>query len=464
MLYRPKTGQIKDGCMVWADGKFYLFSMYHKETSDVFNNVWLAISEDGIHFEDFGCVVEDFPACIWAMKVYRAGDTYYMNSGSFTKDGEQAVLKFWCSRDLLRWDYRPELDVIAPNHSEPKARLDCMNVVEKDGRFYGYATGQYGYLESEDGAHWTAYPSRIDYTPFPPYNVALGGFEIADLIEIGEKYYLLCGGFGHMGMSGYGVYLYESESPDGTFTPCLPYYRLNGTSKRWINMWERCFKKDGETLAHNYVYDGYTYECGNVFLPPIKRLIKEGDKLSLSWWSGNDSLYGNIVQYKDTLQAERPRHDVRENEDNGCEISDLLRLPASAIIHTKLTLSENKFTKYSAGGIYLAESEDAGSAILFDTYGACTIVHVKQSELQSIEDVIGFGSTTLYHLESGKTYDLRILCKNGFFEVYVNNRYLQTFNNAHTPTEQAKAILGIGAIAKRSGCVLSEITVYEMRD
>lgn len=464
MLYRPKKGQIKDGCMVYANETFYLFSMYHKENSDGFNHVWLATSRDGVHFEDYGCVVEDFPACIWAMKVYRAGDTYYMNSGSFTPDGEQAILKFWQSADLLHWEYRSDLDVLAPNHSDPKARLDCMNVVEKNGHFYGYATGQYSYLESEDGAHWTAHPARIDYHPFPPYNTALGGFEIADFIEMEGRYYLLCGGFGHLGMSGYGVYLYGSETPDGTFTPCLPYYRLNGTSKRWINMWERCFLKDGDTLAHNYVYDGYTYECGNVFLPPIKRLIQEGEKLCLTWWDGNSSLYGKIVKTTESLRAERPRHDVREEEDQCVEVSDLLSLPPSAILHARLTLSENKFTKYSSGGIYLAEDASSGSAILFDTYGACHIAHVKAGKIEAIEDTIGFGSTAPYHLQDGKTYDIRILCKNGFFEIYVNDRYLQTFNTAHTPTEQAKPIIGMGTIAKRSGCTLSDITIYEMKN
>ena len=58
----------------------------------------------------------------------------------------------------------------------------------------------------------------------------------------------------------------------------------------------------------------------------------------------------------------------------------------------------------------------------------CRMLHV---------DVIGFGSTAPYYVESGKAYDLRILSKNGMFEIYVNGLYLQTFNNAHTPEQSS---------------------------
>jgi len=58
----------------------------------------------------------------------------------------------------------------------------------------------------------------------------LGGFEIADFIKFEDKYYLFCGGFGYLGVNGYCVYIYESDSPNGVFKPHLPNYRINGTS------------------------------------------------------------------------------------------------------------------------------------------------------------------------------------------------------------------------------------------
>lgn len=463
MIYKPSKGKMKDGCMIFEGDTFYLFSMYHKDGSSRFNNVWLARSDDGVHFEDYGCVVEDFPDCIWAMKIYRGKDAFYMNSGSFTADQKQAVLKFWRSEDLLHWTYKPELDVVAPNQNETNARLDCMNVLNYNGKYYGYATGQFGYLESEDGIRWVAYPSRINYSPFPPYNTALGGFEIADFIEMDERFYLLCGGFGHLGMDGYGVYLYESTSPDGIFTPCLPFYRLNGTSHRWVNMWERCFTRGSETLCHNYMYDGYTYEKGNVYLPPIKKMKKNEQSLCLAWWDGNNVLYGDPYQKAELLTVENASSCVFANTDVGLAFSELLPIADGAIIECELTLEKNKFTEYSSGGIYLAEEGNSGSAILFDTNGKCSIHHVKDFEICAVEDVIGFGSTAPYYVESGKTYNIRILSRNGMFEIYVNDLYLQTFNNAHTSGQLSSPIIGFGAVSQRRRTMLSNITVYQLK-
>ena len=462
MLYKPQKGQIKDGCMIYEKGTYYLFSMYHKENSDKYNNVWLATSKDGVHFEDYGCVVEDFPDFIWAMKVYRGDDAFYMNSGSFSETGKQAVLKFWKSTDLLSWEYQPELDVEAPCIEDDNTRLDCMNVVRYNEKYYGYATGQYSYLTSDDGAHWRAYPSNISYYPFPQYNKALGGFEVADCIELDNKFYMFCGGFGHLGMNGYGVYVYESEKPEGPFTTCLPYYRINGTSKRWVNMWERFFEKDGQYLAHNYMYDGYSYENGNVYLPTIKKLEKENNRLYLTWWNGNDILTGDIYGETNTLQAESLKQIAYEKHKEICAFSDTVSMPDKAVIDLTFTLSKNSFVNYSCGGIYLAEDENSGTAVLFDTYGKCDIARIENGEICEIEDSIGFGSSAPYYIESGKTYSVRILTKGGMFEIYVNGEYLQTFNNAHFTETESKPFIGLGAIAVRNSCTITDIKIYNL--
>ena len=205
MIY--KAGKIKDDTIIYHEGKFYLFAMYHKENSDKFNNVWLAISDDGVNFKDYGCVVEDFPSFIWAMRVYKIENGFMMNSGSFDSGGNQSVLKFWYSKDLINWEYKPELDLFSPVIEGENMRLDCANILSENGKFYGYATGQFGFITSDDGMHWKAEKQRINYYPFPEYNTVLGGFEIADFIKFEDKYYLFCGGFGHLGTNGYGEFL-----------------------------------------------------------------------------------------------------------------------------------------------------------------------------------------------------------------------------------------------------------------
>lgn len=463
MIYKPQKGHMKDNTIFYHNGRFYLFSMYHKENSSIFNNVWLAISDDGVNFKDYGCIVEDFPKPIWAMYVYKIDDGFMMNSGSFGDDGAQSVLKFWYSKDLINWEYLPDLDVASPIIEGKNMRLDCMYVIRENDRYYGYATGQFGFLTSSDGKRWCTHETNIDYSPFPEYNTALGGFEIADCKKIQDKYYLFCGGFGYLGNNGYGVYIYESNTPDGVFKPHLPNYRINGTSKRWVNMWERFFEKDGEILTCNYMYDGFSYENGTVWLPPIKKLAKNDMGLHLEWWKGNQNLIGDIYKTKKLLTANNGESEVFDESDNRVKISEIIHIQEKSVIEFDITLQENQFTGYSAGGFYLLEDENEGTAVIFDTYGKCEISAIKDSKKKIIDDIISFGSTAPYWFDSGKTYQIRILLRDNMFEIYVNNKYLQTFNTTHFKDKAGKTIKGFAAISHRRECEISNIKVYKLK-
>ena len=463
MLYKAGIGRIKDDCIIYENGTYYMYSMYWKENSSIENNIWLATSKDGAHFQDYGCVVENFPKRIFAMKPYRTADCYYINSGSFTDDEQQIVLKFWRSTDLYHWEYVPEMDIVSPPAEVGTTRLDCMCIVHRDDKFYGYATGQYGFLTSDDGVHWDLHPTNINYGPFPEYNPALGGFELGDAIYFEGAYYLLCGGFGHLGTNGYGVWVYSSDKPEGPFAPVFPNYQLNGTSRRWVNMWARCFEKDGKTLVHNYLYSGHSYEQGEVYLSLIKELAVNKYGLYMKWWQGNNLLYGSEKDHKEQLAAEGTHEDIFSLAKPACHLSEnCVELPPQAIVDITLRLEENEFTKYSAGGFYLAETESTGTAIIFDTYGKCEIVFVKDGQIQFVDDSITFPRCALYHLAAGREYNIRLLVQNGLFEIYVDDIYLQTFNNAHFAGSVAKPFTAIRAMACRKQCILSNIKIYEM--
>ena len=66
MFYRPSKGKMKDNCLICHEGRYYMYSMYarhaeYEASQSRYNNIWLAVSEDGVHFSDWGCVVEDYP-------------------------------------------------------------------------------------------------------------------------------------------------------------------------------------------------------------------------------------------------------------------------------------------------------------------------------------------------------------------------------------------------------------------
>jgi hypothetical protein len=196
MIYRPSVGRFKDGFVLWHNDQFYLFSMYKTGgDDDNFRNVWLATSRDGVHWADVGPVIQDAPFNIWAMAVHRVGDRFIMNHGSFTQPGVQNVIRFWESTDLLHWTYTgSDRDLLPDTRWYPAgSRLDCMSVVPVavDGstRYYGFATGPGGFLESDDGIHWSGKPRpAIDWGVFPPPPTLAdeGALEIGGCQRIGD--------------------------------------------------------------------------------------------------------------------------------------------------------------------------------------------------------------------------------------------------------------------------------------
>lgn len=304
MIYRPSVGRFKDGFVLWHEGQFYLYSMYMHEPGDDsnFRNAWLATSPDGVHWSDVGPVIRDAPFNIWAMAVHPVGDRFIMNHGSFSRPGVQNVIRFWESKDLVHWTFMGYEADLFPDARwyHPDSRLDCMSVVpvmeSGRARYYGFATGPGGFLQSDDGLHWSGMAQpQVDWgaVPPPPTPPDEGGFEVGGCQEIGGKYYLVGGWFNYMGATGYGVYTLTADSPRGPFRPDAAAYRLCGNSGRWVALWARFCPTDKEVLVNGYMYSGYTYETGETWLPPLKKaVVDSGGHLRLGYWQGNEALKG----------------------------------------------------------------------------------------------------------------------------------------------------------------------------
>ena len=470
MFYKPSYGKMKDNCIVFHEGRYYLYSMYAKHAeynamSARYNNVWLAISDDGVHFSDYGCVIENHPTLIWAMKVHRVDGTFYMNAGSFSESGAQNRLLFWSSKDLLHWTPRPDLMVTAPPVDGCEVRLDCMNALQlPDGSWYGYATGYYNFLRSPDGIHWEITEGSIETAPFPPFAPGEGGFEIADCFYLDGRYFLLSGAFGYMGMPGYGVYVYTADAPQGPFRPLLPSFRVNGNSGRWVNVWERAFLTEDGVLAHNYMYNSNNYELGLCHLPPIKRFSYENGELILKWWEKNEAARGELCACADSLRAQTECRNIWEPDAAPVTVTTDALLSGENFIEGILSLEPGRnWTDLVKGGLYLEDTRGFGTVILFDCSGKVHICTMKDGTLLAVEDEIGYGCAAPYWLEPGKEYTFRIVTRHGLFEVYLDDRYLQTFNTAHIPGQDAAPICRAGAAALRGACCIKDLRIYNMR-
>ena len=467
MFYKPGYGRIKDSCLLYDQGRFYLFGMFSRRADqEAYSNVWMAESEDGVHFSDVGTVIEA-PFEVWAMSVIRIGESYWLNHGSFTRPGIQNVIRFWESKDLRNWTYHPELDLHPDERwNAPDSRLDCMDIVpvEEKGRtrYYGFATGPGGFLVSDDGIHWEGVkPAEIDWTPVtpPPIPAEEGGLEVGGCRKIGDRYYLVGGWFNYMGFTGYGTYTLTADSPHGPFHPDFPAFRLCGNSRRWVSLWARfCDTPDGLLISNSYIYTGYSYEQGETWVPPVKRAKIDADgHLRLVYWEGNERVKGE----------ELPLNPSR-CEGAGAEVADgVLTLTAapevgslSLPLHGKpwtLALSPEKFDPAAgfviegeiectcrdrrlvapAAGFYLEEAEGRGSAILLESQGITRIGRLIRDSgtgeaFDCEEEILPYCAAPA-GIEPHCPHRFRLLVRLNLFELYLDDRFVQSFNTTHEP-------------------------------
>lgn len=506
MLYQPSTGKFKDTFIYWHEGKFYLYSMYTHDKNDLSNvgyrNVWLAISDDGVRWESKGAVIADAPFPVWAMGVHRAGHKFILNHGSFGSGNKQNVIKLWESTDLIEWVYMGEELDLKPDERwyHPDSRLDCMDVFSEsvDGqvKYYGYATGPGGFVSSDDGIHWVAEPqTRMDWGSInpPPALEEEGLLEIGGCRKIGDKYYLVGGWFNYMGYSGYGVYTLVADSPRGPFKPDAAAYRLSGNSLRWVSMWARFCRAGDELLICSYLYDGYSYENGGTWLPPMKRAsVDAHGHLRLHYWAGNDGLKGAAFAWEQGLY--RIAYPVPDNEANlvhhnphnrlelqtGFEVNSLARtgvptviavleqafdMDGGAVIEGFLEVSCRDRRFVAPGiGFCLEESDAEGTVILLDSFGTTRIGlgHWHRDFEFVCEDETRPGSATVAGIEPHRSHSFRLLIRKNMFELYLNDRLVQTYNTTHAADQEGRTPRRIGFLVQNGSGVFRDVKMWRM--
>lgn len=457
-----------------------------------YKNVFLATSEDGVHWKDFGCVIEA-PFPVWAMMVYRCEDGYILNHGSFDSDGKQNVIKLWKSADLLHWEYTGEEYDVFPDYEQcsPRSRLDCMYVLREPDGYYGIATGPQWLFRSADGLRWESLPTpKIEWGDFPPSPMEPeeGVFEVAGCEKIGGKYYLIGGWFNYMGYPGYGDYVLAADALTGPYRPVAPKYRFNGHSDRWVCLWARYLTKRDELLFSSYMVDGYSYECGTTWLPPLKKVCATaGGGIAPRWWAGNEALKGERAAFSGKEFSAVPFLQSCGRAECGGAIALQTHKQYSSLFREKTDLFgvflktpapqkgmvlEGKVLLYndsprdiaSAAGFYLPETESSGTGILIGNCGYVRIGRLfsKDGEVCfSVEDESRTGiCATTTRMETGKEHAFRLLAKENMFEIYLDDGLVQTFNTAHDPQTQPLCPAGIGFLVENGKARFSDLRMW----
>jgi hypothetical protein len=454
LLYRTPEGTLKDNCVVWQDGVFYLFAMYRTESKgseqEQWRNVWLATSADGVHWKDVGPVIKDAPFGIYAMRVWKAGNRFLMNHGSFTGD-KQDVLRLWASSDLVHWEYLgPDYDVRRPDGQ----RIDHMDVIseEEAGKtvYYGYAVG--GLLRSEDGAKWT-WIGELPLTDDLSVRVVQepGGCQ-----RIGDKYYLLVGGF-YPGSFEYAVATYIADRPAGPFRPDYPAFRLNGYSGRdLVALWAGYCRLPNEVLLTNYMLDP-----GGLFWwhAPLKTPVVDGaGHLHMRYWKGNDALKGPELPCEIgplQLASPNPKGGITVSQDSAtiaapalpqvrwitpdqpniavAFLNETFDFDKGCVVEGSMKVAATDALVFPAAGICLEQEGKQATAVLFETWGQTEIGRLAWSEQPRFEarDRTGFGCATVAGIPAGATCSYRLLIRKGIFEIYLNDLLVQTYSVAN---------------------------------
>jgi hypothetical protein len=289
-------------------------------------------------------------------------------------------------------------------------------------------------------------------------------FEWGGCERIDGDYYLIGGSGRYQDFKGYGMYVFRASDPTGPFRPDPGTFRLCGNSHihiTWLAAW--CRAKDGELLISNYA----SMARGDFkpWMLPLRKPVVEDGGLRLAWWPGNEGLKGNSIELGqrglsvggedggseyDTVWLDRDFDLAR-----GVVVEGTLRAegpPAGAGGHGPAP----------AAGFVFDEGPEQSMALL-QGIGSPGNRETRIGRLQSgddgatfdIEDVTGKSCATVTGIEDGKRHAFRLLVRMTFFELYVDDRLVQTF--VYRPAGGR-----LGFIAQGSRLEVTDLNAWQM--
>ena len=228
------------------------------------------------------------------------------------------------------------------------------------------------------------------------------------------------------------------------------------------------------------MYDGYTYEKGSTYLPPLKKAVADDfGHLRMRYWCGNEAVKGrklpfdcnnNSIIFNDALLTDLQKR-FKIINDKTFELSTCEEIPSyeqGDYVPTAIVQNEFLFDFYKgvilegkikitseaarcvAGsiGFYLAENSESGTYILFDSYGVTRIgqltVKNNQPDFADEDEIRPGFCACAAGITPHDEHTIRILAKKNMFEIYMDDCYIQTFNTTHY-------INTIGITPKKSG-------------
>ncbi len=519
MLYKPEQGCMWDPTVLWHNGKYHLVSMYKIDPTAPDDFMWLAQSEDGVHWHSEGPVLNDGHA-IYKMYIYETSDGIAMNCGSSSQADRQDndTLRYYRSADMKNWAFYSE-DHPDGQWYHTKGRWDHMYVYrDEDGTYYGYPVATplpeqrsaWGLRKSKDGIHWeTCAPPVIHWGDIPRINcLEVGGVE-----KIDNKYYFIGGYVGYAGNYGYSLYSFTADSPEGPFTPDKEAFRLCGFDRLEDRLFIQNLAafargKDGELLISNAVMAG---DLTDVWLLPLRKAVVDTNgHLRLGYWHGNDALKGvgipvsastqklvyadlqptNAIGFGGTATRYKaadggfsaavctPGHSVLHDRDMLILADTQLDLENGIIM--ECTVCANSSPAYdavncttqnwrpSSVGVYLeeeAEDNELSRGMIvslevghpYKRYSFVEKIRVDTKDFQrQVIDTIGEGCAEVRGIDANRNVHLRLFYRRNMFELYADDLLVQSFVHLGTPTGK------IGICLRNAAVEITDWFIYPM--
>ena len=333
--------------------------------------------------------------------------------------------------------------------------------------YYGYATGVNCFLRSNDGIKWEFCDNKIDFSdvPEPVHDNINGYFEVGDCQIIDGKVYYLCGIFNYMGRQGYGVYTFKANSPTENFRPDRTAFRLCGNSQRWVSMWARFCNNGEEMLVTGYMQDGYSYECGNTWMPPLKKAVTENGHLRLRYWNGNDLLKSELIEKAEKINISSDEYSATGYIPEKYTVSEFYNISGDVYIKGRFISDRNdKWMVVPSVEIILKESENEGTAFRFHGYGKTETGILSLTENTFVcEDVIDSACAAPAGMTPGKEHEFIIIKSKNMFELYLDGYHITTGNTTHHPDKDGvfPSEIGFGVICGNAD--IYEVEIWRMK-
>ncbi len=469
MIYRPANERLWDSWIVPHNEKFYLFYIRVSENGTRWDGISLAISDDLLHWQEYGPVLEKHPEAIWlgTGMVQRIGDRFIMNFSEERPVGTQYIT-FAQSSNLLEWERLDDIQlkpdpayyVVDPLDScEELPRWDSLGIVEAledvpppytafltahgSDRKHKGKSGVLGMLTSEDGLQWSALPPVTSADLYP-------NFEVPEYLSLNGRHYVI---FSTVSLHGTrydersldfsgGTYYVVSDALEGPYRMPPGDPMLLGI-RNHINV---VMAYVGRVIRHQ---DGYLFyhiwgdhsSNGRIGIPKILKETAPWE-LGLYYWDGCEKLKGELLTSdfsEDKLVSLRqvghipsvtwstPNEAIHFSGSGGVDaVQWLLDQPGSQTQGTINDLQNGRIIEFT-----LTVNNGIGAGIWLGEQKLCLFFNVKSGRIECGNLLNGWMAAQVLKIDVfqawnftyGEAMNIRIFTRNECIEVFVNDRH-----------------------------------------